>query len=282
MSTALVTGASSGIGAQYAVQLARLGYDIVLVGRDPGALERVAADVRAHGRTAEPMVADLARETDLERVCDRAGREDVSALVNNAGVGTPGPFVSSDAATEQAMLAVNVTAVMRLCHAALPGMLSRDRGSIINVASVAAYTPSDTGPGYSASKAYVAALTESMAVTAHGSKVRVIAVFPGFVRTGFHARIGMDTSWIPSWAWLRAEDVVRESLQDLRLGRTRSVPSARYKVAVTLARALPRPLLRRVLAASSGRNACRPVLGGRRAGEPEWSPWGEAAGVSPR
>ncbi|WP_153504463.1 SDR family NAD(P)-dependent oxidoreductase [Cumulibacter manganitolerans] len=251
MSTALVTGASSGIGAQYAVQLAALGYDVVLVGRDRAALEVVAARVGESGRSAEVLAADLTVPADLQRVCARAAGDDISVLVNNAGVGTPGEFVASDADTEQAMLDLNVTAVMRLCHAAFPGMLRRDRGAIVNIASVAAFTPSDGGPGYSASKAYVAMFTESLALKAHGTRVRVLAVFPGFVRTAFHPRLGMDTSWIPRWAWLRPEDVVRASLQDLRAGRTRSVPSARYKVAMALARAVPRPLLRRVLATST-------------------------------
>lgn len=251
MSTAIVTGASSGLGEQYAVQLAELGYDLVLVGRTASTLETVAARVRERGRSADVLVADLSDAGDLDRVCDRVRRPNVGMLVNNAGAGTPGEFAGSDPETEQTMLALNVTAVMRLCHAALPAMLQRDRGAIVNVSSVAAYTPSDTGPGYSASKAYVAALTESIAVKTQGTGVKAMAVFPGFVRTEFHQRIGMDTDWIPSWAWLRAEDVVRSSLQDLAIGRTRSVPSARYKVAMGLARAVPRPLLRRVLAASS-------------------------------
>ena len=251
MPTALVTGASSGIGAQYAVQLAAVGYDIVLVGRDESALREAAGRVTASGRAPEVLVADLTAPTDLERVCERAARDDVTMLVNNAGAGTPGEFATSTAATEQAMLDLNVTAVMRLCHAVLPRMLREDRGAIINVASVAAFTPSDGGPGYSASKAYVAMFTESLALKAHGTGVRVLAVFPGFVRTAFHPRLGMDTSWIPSWAWLAPEDVVRASLQDLRIGRTRSVPSARYKIAMGLARAVPRPLLRRILAASA-------------------------------
>lgn len=250
MPAALVTGASTGIGAEYAVRLAEIGYDLVLVARDAEALRRVAEQVRGHGRSAEILVADLTDPVDLDRVAERAAAEDVTMLVNNAGAGSPGRFVRSAADVEQRMLDLNVTAVMRLCHAAFPSMLARNRGSIINVSSVAAYTPSDTGPGYAASKAYVATFTESLAVAAHGTKVRVLAVFPGFTRTTFHPRLNMDTSWIPSWAWLSSEQVVRDSLQDLRLGRTRSVPSAKYKVAMALARTVPRPLLRRILAGS--------------------------------
>lgn len=251
MSTAVVTGASSGIGEEYARQLAAAGYDLVLVGRNEPALQALAAELEQAGRRAEALVADLTDRAALERVCARVRAEDVGMLVNNAGAGSRGEFASSEAADEQAMLDLNVTAVMRLCHAALPGMLERDRGVIINVSSVAAFTPSDSGPGYSASKAYVATFTESLAVKTHGSGVRVLAVLPGFVRTDFHPRIGMDTSWIPAWAWLTPRQVVRASLQDLRLGRTRSIPSARYKLAAALARATPRPLLRRILAASA-------------------------------
>lgn len=250
MPTAVVTGASTGIGAEYARRLAAVGYDVALVARDENALETVAAEVRASGRRAEVIVADLTDPDDLDRVADRAGGDDVTMLVNNAGAGSPGRFLRSEPQTEQVMLDLNVTAVMRLCHAALPGMLERGRGSVINVSSVAAYTPSDTGPGYAASKAYVATFTESLAVAVHGTPVRVLCVFPGYVRTSFHPRLGMDTSWIPSWAWLTPRQVVDASLQDLRLGRTRSVPSARYKVAMTLARVLPRPVLRRILASA--------------------------------
>ncbi|MFV0532666.1 MAG: SDR family NAD(P)-dependent oxidoreductase [Cumulibacter sp.] len=250
MPTAVVTGASSGIGAEYARQLAAIGYDLALVGRHESALESVADEVRAFGGRAELMVADLTDGDDLEFVADRVRGHDVSLLVNNAGSGTPGRFVRSAAQVEQDMLDLNVSALMRLCHAALPGMLQRSRGSIINVSSVAAYTPSDTGPGYAASKAYVATFTESLAVAVHGTPLRVLCVFPGYVRTAFHPRIGMDTAWIPSWAWLTPEQVVTESLQDLRRGRTRSVPTTRYKVAMTLARITPRPLLRRILASA--------------------------------
>ena len=250
MPTAVVTGASTGIGAEYARRLAAIGYDVALVARDEQALESVAAQVRELGRDAEVIVADLTDSDDLDRVADRVGGEDVTMLVNNAGAGSPGRFLRSEPETEQVMLDLNVTAVMRLCHAALPGMLRRQRGNIINVASVAAYTPSDTGPGYVASKAYVATFTESLAVAVHGTPVRVLCVFPGYVRTSFHPRLGMDTSWIPSWAWLTPTQVVTGSLQDLRLGRTRSVPTGRYKVALALARITPRPLLRRILASA--------------------------------
>lgn len=252
MPTALVTGASSGLGAEYADQLGALGYDVVLTGRDEQALQQVAERTRAHGVDADVLVADLTTEDGLARVEQAIAERDVSFLVNNAGSGTPGHFLRSDPQVEQRMLELNVTAVMRLCRAAIPVMQRRGRGEIINVASVAAFVPSDTGPGYAASKSYVAMLTESLAAALAGSGVRIMAVCPGFVRTDFHRRIDMDTSWIPSWAWLEPQQVVSESLRDLVRGRTRSVPSTRYKVAMGLAAITPRPLLRRVIAASSG------------------------------
>ncbi|GAB3293033.1 SDR family NAD(P)-dependent oxidoreductase [Epidermidibacterium keratini] len=252
MATALVTGASSGLGAEYADQLGALGYDVVLTGRDERALDEVAERVRANGVNADVLVADLTTEDGLAAVEDAIVERDVSMLVNNAGSGTPGHFLRADPEVEQRMLELNVTAVMRLCRAAIPGMQRRGRGEIINVASVAAFVPSDTGPGYAASKSYVVMLTESLATALAGSRVRMMAVCPGFVRTDFHRRIDMDTSWIPGWAWLEPAQVVRESLRDLARGRTRSVPSARYKVAMGLAAITPRPLLRRVIAASSG------------------------------
>lgn len=252
MATALVTGASSGLGAEYAEQLGALGYDVVLVGRDLSALDDVANRVQDHGVDAYPLVADLSTEDGLAATEKVLRERDVSFLVNNAGTGTPGHFLASDARVEQEMLDLNVRAVMRLCHAAIPLMKSRGRGHVINVSSVAGFVPSDTGPGYAASKAYVAMLSESLATALQGTGVRVMAVCPGFIRSSFHSRIGMDTGWIPDWAWLNAREVAAASLRDLVRGRTRSVPSLRYKTAMGLTAITPRPLLRKVLGASSG------------------------------
>ena len=196
MPTALVTGASSGIGAQYAVQLAAVGYDIVLVGRDESALREAAGRVTASGRAPEVLVADLTAPTDLERVCERAARDDVTMLVNNAGAGTPGEFATSTAATEQAMLDLNVTAVMRLCHAVLPRMLREDRGAIINVASVAATIAFPGIAVYSATKSAVDRLTRVAAMESGklGYGVRVNCLYPGLVPTAMGAGLANDVA----------------------------------------------------------------------------------------
>lgn len=255
MPRALVTGASAGLGKQYAVQLAKAGYDLVLVARGEERLRAVAAMVRArYRRHCEVLPADLSTPDGLaavERTLADAD-EPVDMLVNNAGFGTRGEFLDSPVDAEQRMLDVNVTALMRLTHAALPGMIGRGRGDIVNVGSVAAFVPSDTGPGYAASKAYVVAFTESLAVTLDGTGVHISVVCPGFVRTEFHRRIDQDVTWIPRWAWLDAASVVATSLRDHRAGRVRSVPSVRYKSVVHLLEVAPRAAVRRVLVKSRG------------------------------
>ncbi|MEO6957687.1 MAG: SDR family oxidoreductase [Antricoccus sp.] len=250
MGYALITGASSGVGAQFSIALANLGYDLVLVARGADRLTRVGTAISEQtGRQCEILAADLSTSAGLARVEQRlAGQTDpIEFLVNNAGFGTKGDFLSNAVAEEQDMLNVNVTAVMRLCHAALPGMIERGRGDIINVASVAAYIPSDSGPGYGASKAYVVSLTDSLAVSLEGTGVHISVLSPGFVHTEFHQRLEMDTTWIPSWLWLEAPRVVSDSLDAHLAGRHSSIPAKRYKAVVTLAKIVPRTTLRKVL-----------------------------------
>ncbi|PRZ32758.1 hypothetical protein CLV47_12631 [Antricoccus suffuscus] len=253
MPRALVTGASAGLGAQYAEQLARSGYDLILVARGEDRLQALAGTLTGRfGGRCDVLPADLSTPEGLALVEGRVASDDepVDLLVNNAGFGTKGEFLASPVESEQQMLDVNVTALMRLCHAALPGMVRRGTGGVINVASVAAFLPSDTGPGYAASKAYVVAFTDSLAVTLQGTGVHVSVVCPGFVRTEFHERIEQDVSWIPRWAWLKAPEVVATSLRDHRAGRHRSVPSVKYKSVVQVLRVVPRAALRRVLVKS--------------------------------
>lgn len=255
MPRALVTGASAGLGAQYAEQLAKAGHDLVLVARGADRLQALADTLRnSFGRHCEVLPADLSSPEGLALVERRVASDDepIDMLVNNAGFGTEGEFLASAIDEEQRMLDVNVTAVMRLCHAALPGMIRRGTGDLINLASVAAFVPSDTGPGYAASKAYVVAFTDSLAVTLQGTGVHVSVVCPGFVHTEFHQRIAQDVSWIPRWAWLNAPDVVGTSLRDHRAGRHRSVHSVKYKSVVQLLKVMPRSTLRQIMVKSRG------------------------------
>ncbi len=243
--TALVTGPTAGIGRAFAEALASRGHDLVLVARDVRRLEELADHLRTkHGVQVEVLEADLADRDAIAlveaRLSDRT--RPVSILVNNAGFGHKQPFTENSVEDEQQMLDVLVTAVMRLSHAAIGGMLERGEGAIVNVSSVAAFLPRGT---YSAAKRYVVSFTEWLDITYRHRGVRAMAVCPGFVRTEFHERMGVSRGSAPPWMWLDADRLVRDALHDLDRGRTISVPSKRYKAITTAVRYLPPSLLGR-------------------------------------
>ena len=246
MTTALVTGATAGIGAEFARQLAGRGHDLVLVARDATRLEALATRLRAHGVAVEVLPADLAGDEGCARVEWRCG-EGVDILVNNAGSGTRGAFHEVPREDEEHLLRLNVRAVMRLTHAALPSMLARGSGSIVNVSSVAGFAPGVRGATYTASKAWVTNFSESLHRQLAGQGVEVLALCPGFTRTEFHRRADLDVSDVPERLWLRADDVVRTCLKDLDAGRSLSVPGAQYKAIVAVTRLPPSGLQRSVL-----------------------------------
>ncbi|MCW2606004.1 MAG: short-chain dehydrogenase/reductase [Frankiales bacterium] len=235
---ALVTGATAGIGAEFARQLAARGSDLVLVARDTGRLDALAEQLRAQGAAVEVLPADLASDDGCARVEWRLG-EGVDLLVNNAGLGNPGAFHEVSRESEEHMLRVNVRAVMRLTHAALPSMVERGRGRVLNVSSVAGFAPGARGATYSASKAWVTNFSESLHLQYAPQGVTVTALCPGFTRTEFHSRADMDVSGVPGPMWLSARRVVGDALDDLDAGRPLSVPGAQYKVIVGLSRVIP-------------------------------------------
>jgi len=243
--TALVTGATAGIGHSFAVQLAQRGHDLVLVARNEERLEDLAAQLRASYAVAvEVLPADLADRAALARVEDRlADRErPVELLVNNAGFGLKKRFLDNSVEEEQAMLDVLVTAVLRLSHAALGAMGERGHGGVINVSSVAAFLPRGT---YSAAKAWVNSFGQWAAAEYAPQGVTVMTLCPGFTRTEFHQRMDVGRDSAPSFMWLDVDDLVSEALADFDRGRVMSIPSTRYKAVATVARVVPRRVLQR-------------------------------------
>ncbi|MGF1662259.1 MAG: SDR family NAD(P)-dependent oxidoreductase [Kineosporiaceae bacterium] len=250
--TALVTGATAGIGREFARQLAAGGHDLVLVARDEGRLAEVAADLGGtHGVAVETVRADLTDRDDMRRVAARLAdaARPVDVLVNNAGFGVNHFFVGGSLDEELRQLDVLCTAVLVLSHAAAPAMKARGRGAVITVSSVSAFTTQAT---YSAAKAWATAFSEVLAGELRGSGVVVTAVHPGFTRTEFHARAGMDMSRTPAAMWLDAERVVGDALRGARTGRRIVVPGRRYQAIAGLLEALPRGLRWRIFWARPG------------------------------
>lgn len=245
MSTALVTGATAGIGLAFAHRLADRGHDLVLVARDTTRLERVAAELRStYGIAVEVVAADLGDREQLARVEDRLASRDrpVDLLVNNAGFALKKRFLDNSVDDETAMTEVLVIAPLRLSHAALTAQVARGRGGVINVGSVASYLPRGT---YSAAKAWINSFTEWAHHEYKPRGVTVMALLPGFTKTEFHERMGVSRGSAPDWMWLDADDLVREALDDYAKGKVFSIPSMQYKAIVCATRLVPHGLLQR-------------------------------------
>ena len=240
--TALVTGATAGIGFEFAQQLAARGLNLVLVARNADRLSAVATELqKAHNVDVQILVADLSLREDTDRVAEFARASDIDLVINNAGFGLNQSFFNDGVDDEQALLDVLVTSVLRISHAALPGMQQRNRGGIINVSSVAGWMSSGT---YSAAKSWVTTFSESLALQLRNQPIHVMALCPGFTRTEFQDRAGMQTDTIPNWMWLETKSVVATALRDFEKGRAVSVPGIQYKVLALVAQYLPRPLVR--------------------------------------
>lgn len=254
MTTALVTGATAGIGLEFARQMAARGHDLVLVARNRERLEQVAGELAAaHGIRAVPFVADLAHRDQVQWVVDRINDPDapVEILVNNAGFGLAKDFLRNEIGPEEELLDVLVRAVLVLSHAAALRMRERGSGQIINVASVAAFASLGT---YSAAKAWVVTFTEGLATELRGTGVTATALCPGFTRTEFHQRAQMNMSRLPGVAWLDADRLVADALAAADAGAVLSVPGWQYKVLSTALTVIPRGVKNRLSGAlSSGR-----------------------------
>lgn len=240
---AIVTGPTAGIGAAYAKLLAAKGYNLVLVSRDLKRLEQTAADLTAkHAIETKVLSADLTTDKGIASLADFIAKNEIEVLINNAGFGLNSSFVKSSAADEQSVVNILVTAPMQLSHAVLPQMVARKSGTIVNVSSVAGYFAAGH---YSAAKAYVTVLTESMhaEVSKHG--VNVSALCPGFTKTEFHQRAKMKMDALPSFMWLDADFLVAKSWADAQAGKAISIPGWQYRVMVWIAKNAPRAWMRR-------------------------------------
>ncbi len=246
MAIALITGATAGIGAQYARLLAREGFDLVLVARDKVRLSATAKALsKEFGVRVELLAADLTKPIQLEKVRRRLSdsKKPIDVLVNNAGFGINKSFLESEVNAEQALLDVLVTAPMRLTHAVLPVMVERNYGVIVNVSSVASWI---AGGSYSAAKSYLTVLTESLHTELRSTKVKISALCPGFTRTEFHQRGRMKMKGLPNFMWLSAEQVVEKSWRDVNAGKVISIPGWQYLILSSISRFGPRPMVRRI------------------------------------
>ncbi|MCU1592854.1 MAG: putative short chain dehydrogenase [Frankiales bacterium] len=252
--TAVVTGASSGIGAEIARELVRRGHGVTLVARSADKLQALAAELTKAGVRAEVLATDLADRTARAGLLDRVHGLGLTPeiLINNAGFSTLGPVAASDPLTEMNMIEVDVVAVADLCSRFLPGMVQRGRGAVLNVASTAAFQPLPGQAGYGAGKAFVLAYTESLVGELRGTGVTASVLCPGPVDTGFGERAGFKKedaeAALPAFMWESAEAVAKVGIAALDKGRTVAIPGAANRIAARFAHHAPNRLLVPVLA----------------------------------
>ncbi|MDQ4091672.1 MAG: SDR family oxidoreductase [Actinomycetota bacterium] len=244
---ALVTGASSGIGRSIAEQLAAAGSDLVVVARRRDRLDDLAAELRAaHGVAVEVLVADVAEPDQLALVEDRL-RAGVDLLVNNAGAGGQGPFAVIPVDDHDQRIRLNVVAPVRLTHAALEAMIARRSGGILNVSSIAGRQPMPYVATYAATKAYLTAFSNALHEEVRGHGIAVTNLLPGFTRTEFHGAADINRSFLPEFAWMKADNVARAGLQAVADGRAQCVPGLGYRFLAGLSGVTPWPVSRRLL-----------------------------------
>ena len=248
--TALVTGASSGIGDAFARCLAAEGSDLVVVARDGERLDVLAEELTAaHGVSVEVLPADLGAPVARHAVEQRLASRDrpVDLLVNNAGFGTNGTFHEMSVDREEQEVQVNALALLRLTHAALGPMVARGSGHVLNVASIGGLDPIPGSATYGATKAFVCSFGDAVHEELRGSGVHLTTSLPGFTRTEFQERSHWEgQEGLPGFAWLTAEEVARQSLDGVWAGRARVVPARRYQL-LTAATAPVPPFLKRLI-----------------------------------
>lgn len=248
MPTALVTGASSGIGLAFARKLAATGHDLVVVARNETRLKELANELRVD---VEVLPADLSERDQLAAVEARAKTVDV--LVNNAGFGTNGAFSDLDIDRLDQEIRLNVLALTRLTHAAVGPMVERGSGAILNVSSIAGFQPAAKSAVYSATKAYVTSFTQAIHEEVRGKGVKVTVLCPGFTDTEFQDRGGFDRNGVPKAAWMSAEQVAAAGLSALNRNQAMCVPGVPNKLLAASTHVMPRGMVRRVAAVVGNR-----------------------------
>ncbi|MGA9869898.1 MAG: SDR family oxidoreductase [Rhodococcus sp. (in: high G+C Gram-positive bacteria)] len=252
--TAVVTGASSGIGEAIARELVGRGHGVTLVARRAEKLTALAEELTARGVRAEVLPADLAKRSDRAELLGRIEALGLipDVLVNNAGLSTLGPVASSDPEAEMNMIEVDVVAVADLCSRFLPGMTERGRGAVLNVASTAAFQPLPGQAGYGAGKAFVLSYTQSLAGELSGTGVSATALCPGPVQTGFGEAAGFGKgdaeAALPSIMWVSAEDVAKTAVNGMAKGQMVAIPGTANRVGAIFAQVTPRSVLVPILA----------------------------------
>jgi len=242
---ALITGASVGIGEQFARQLSERGHDVVLVARDVARLEALAKEIEGRsGAHAEVLGADLTDSRQLGLVEARV--RSVDLLVNNAGFGTFGPFHTLDIEAETREINLNVIALVRLTHAAASAMAERGRGGILNVSSLAGFQPGPSNATYGATKAFVTSFTEAVHEEMKGTGVSVTALCPGFTHTEFQERASVPAGDVPGFMWQEAPEVAKAGLDGLAKNRAVVIPGIVNKVMGNLSAVTPHPITRRI------------------------------------
>ncbi len=244
--TAVITGATSGIGAAYARHFAKEGYNLVITGRRKEKIEAVAQELRAgFGVAVDVVLAELSEEPGIQEVVNALSGRPVEVLINNAGFGVVNYYQLSEQEPLLQMAKVNVVAPLMLINAVLPGMLTRKSGTIINVSSEGALVVIPKNAVYSGAKAFLKTFTEGLSLDLYGTSVRAMTVCPGLTHTDFHEKIGMSRASQHNHGviqWLEPEEVVALSIKDLNKGKVVSIPGFHTKLLVTLLKLMPKRL----------------------------------------
>ncbi len=242
--TAVITGATSGIGAAFAREFARRGYDLVITGRRREVIEALAQGIReACGVQVDVVLAELSNQDGIQKIIDAISNKNVGVLVNNAGFGASVLFQESDLPVMEQLAKVNVLAPMALTRAVLPGMVSRGSGAVINVSSEAVYMAIPKNTVYAASKAFLKTFTEGLHLDLYGTGVKAMAVCPGLTHTDFHEKMGLSKARQTDHGfvtWMSPEDVVRQAMRDIDKGKVISIPGSRTRMMIRMLSLLPR------------------------------------------